>query len=225
MASSSRIKAQETREASALRSRRQRFAAPGGSHDRLVGLLARILPMGAGILAALMIITPLAPRGEVSFLLDRNKVAMIDERLAVNNAMYRGRDSDGRPFALMAGSAVQRSSAEGLVRMRDLVGQMALNDGPARISAEGGTYNIASEVVSVDGPVLLTASDGYRMVARGVSVNLKDRLITGDDGVSGEIPAGTFAAQTLRADLAERVLVLEGAARVTMVPGKLRIPQ
>lgn len=225
MAQSARNAARETHEASALRSRRRAFAAPGGSHDRLVGFLARFLPMGVGIVAALMVITPLAPRGEVSFLLDRTKVAMIDERLSVSNAMYRGRDQNGRPFALTAGEAVQRSSAEGLVRMRELVGQMSLNDGPARISASGGVYDIAGEVVAVDGAVLLTAADGYSMVARGVSVDLKQRLITGDDGVSGELPSGAFSAQRMRADLATRVLTLEGNARVTMVPGKLRIPQ
>ncbi len=225
MANTPRITAQETSEASALRSRRQEFAAPGGSHDRLVGFLARFLPMGVGIVAALMVITPLAPRGEVSFLLDRNKVAVIDERLSVENAMYRGRDEGGRPFALIAGEAVQRSSAEGLLRMRDLVGQMMLNDGPARLTATGGTYDIASEVVAVDGAVMLTASDGYSIVARGVSVDLKAQLISGTDGVSGEVPAGTFSARTMRADLSERIVTLEGDARVTMVPGQLRIPQ
>ena len=225
MANTSRITAQETIEASALRSRRREFAAPGGSHDRLIGFLARFLPMAVGVVAALMVITPLAPRGEVSFLLDRNKVAMIDERLSVENAMYRGRDEGGRPFALIAGEAVQRSSAEGLVRMRDLVGQMMLNDGPARLSANGGTYDIASEVVSVDGAVLLTASDGYSLVARGVSVDLKAQRVAGEGGVSGEVPAGTFSAQAMRANLSERVVTLEGDARVTMIPGKMRIPQ
>ncbi len=225
MAETARQAARETHEASALRSRRQRFAAPGGSHDRLIGFLARFLPMAVGIVAALMIITPLAPRGEVSFLLDRNKVAMIDERLSVSNAMYRGRDDNGRPFALTAGEAVQRSSAEGLVRMRDLVGQMSLTEGPARISASGGIYDIAREVVAVDGAVQMTAADGYAMVARGVSVDLKQRVITGDQGVSGALPTGTFSAQQMRADLATRVLTLDGNARITMVPGKLRFPQ
>lgn len=225
MAPPSRMAATETREASALRNRRQRFAAPGGSHDRLVGFLAKFLPMGVGVVAALMIITPLAPRGEVSFLLDRNKVAMIDERLSVANAMYRGRDDLGRPFAVTAGEAVQRSSSEGLVRMRDMVAQMSLNEGPARITAGGGAYDIASEVMRVDGPVLLSASDGYSMVARGVAVNLREQVITGDEGVSGEIPAGTFSARTMRADLEARVIVLEGDARARMVPGQLRIPQ
>jgi lipopolysaccharide export system protein LptC len=214
----------ETSEARALRSRRQHFAAPGGSHDRLVGFLARALPMAVGVIAALMVITPLSPRGEVSFLLDRNKVAMINERLSVDNAMYRGRDNKGRPFSLMAGEAVQRSSIEGLVRMQDLVAQMVLSDGPARLTAAGGTYDIDAETVAVDGPVRLTASDGYTMVADGVSVDLRARVMRGDAGVSGEVPAGTFSADTIRADLGARTLTLEGNARLTMIPGKLRMP-
>jgi lipopolysaccharide export system protein LptC len=214
----------ETTEARALRSRRQHFAAPGGSHDRLVGFLARALPMGVGVIAALMVITPLSPRGEVSFLLDRNKVALIDERLSVDNAMYRGRDDKGRPFSLLAGEAVQRSGAEGLVRMEDLVAQMMFADGPTRLSAEGGTYDIDAETVAVDGAVRLTAADGYAMIARGVSVDLKAREMRGDAGVSGEVPAGTFSADSIRADLSARTILLDGNVRMTMTPGQLRMP-
>jgi lipopolysaccharide export system protein LptC len=214
----------ETSEARALRSRRQHLAAPGGSHDRLVRVLARVLPMGVGVLAALMVITPLSPRGEVSFLLDRNKVALIDERLSVDNAMYRGRDNQGRPFSLLAGEAVQRSSAEGLVRMQDLVAQLLLTEGPARLSAEGGTYDIDRETVAIDGTVRLTASDGYRMTASGVSVDLKARTMRGREGVEGAIPAGTFSANSLSADLPSRTITLEGNARFTMTPGQLRMP-
>ncbi|MEE4207352.1 MAG: LPS export ABC transporter periplasmic protein LptC [Erythrobacter sp.] len=214
----------ETDEARELRSRRQHFAAPGGSHDRLVNFLARALPVGVGIVAGLMVITPLSPRGEVSFLLDRNRVAVIDERLSVDNAMYRGRDDRGRPFSLMAGEAVQRSSAEGLVRMQDLVAQILLPEGPARLAAEGGVYDIDREVVDVLGPVRLTAADGYSMTARGVSVDLRERVMAGDEGVEGAVPAGTFSADTIRADLGARTIALEGNARMTMIPGKLRMP-
>ncbi|MEM8726100.1 MAG: LPS export ABC transporter periplasmic protein LptC, partial [Pseudomonadota bacterium] len=212
----------ETTQAKELRSRRQHFAAPGGSHDRLVGFLARALPACVGIVAALMIITPLSPRGEVSFLLDRNKVAMIDERLSVDNAMYRGRDDTGRPFSITAGEAIQRSSAEGLVRMEDLIAQMLLPDGPARLTAPGGVYSIDEEVVEIEGAVQLNAADGYTMTARGVSVDLEARTMQGDNGVDGRIPAGTFSAQTMQADLTDRTVTLAGDARLSMVPGELR---
>lgn len=214
----------ETSEARELRDKRQHFAAPGGSHDKLVGFLARVLPLGVGILAALMVITPLSPRGEVSFLLDRNEVAVINERLRVDNAMYRGRDSQGRPFSITAGKAVQRSSAEGLVRMDDLVAQLLLKDGPARLTAPGGTYDIDREIVAIDGEVRLNTADGYSMIARGVSINLDKRSISGEGGVEGEIPAGTFSANRMQADLDARRVTLEGNARMRIIPGQLRMP-
>jgi lipopolysaccharide export system protein LptC len=214
----------ETNRAKALRNKRQHFAAPGGSHDKLVGFLARALPMGVGVLAALMIITPLSPRGEVSFLLDRNEVAVIDERLSVDNAMYRGRDNKGRPFSITAGEAVQRSSAEGKVRMEDLLAQLLLEDGPARLSAPGGIYDISEEVVDVMGTVRVRTADGYAVTASGVSFDLETRTMQGSGGVEGAVPAGTFSADRMRGDLDARTFSLEGNARLDMVPGKLRMP-
>ena len=214
----------ETSEAKKLRSERQHFAAPGGSHDRLVHILGRVLPMGVGIVAALMVITPLSPRGEVSFLLDRNKVAMINERMTVDNALYRGQDDRGRPFTLTAGEAVQQSSQEGIVRMRNLVASLLLNDGPARLSAGEGEYDINAEVVSIPGTIRLEAADGYSLLARNVALDLEARKISGDDGVAGAVPAGTFSADRLRVDLTERTVALDGNARLSMTPGKLRVP-
>ena len=211
----------ETSEAAERRSRRQRFAAPGGSHDQLVKLLATALPMAVGVVAALMVVTPLSPRGEVSFLLDRNKVAMIDERLRVDNALYRGQDNRGRPFSLTAREAVQRSSAEGIVRLDDLVARLLLDDGPAQLDAGTGAYALDDEVVTVDGAVTMRAADGYSMLLRDVAVNLATRTAVGAGGVSGATPAGTFSANRLEADLGERTVALSGNARMRMIPGQL----
>ena len=214
----------ETQDAKVLRSRRQHWAAPGGTHDRLVKFLAAALPMGIGVIAALMVVSPLSPRGEVSFLLDRNQVAMIKERLRLDNALYRGTDNKGRPFSLTAGSAVQRSSAEGIVRLDDLVARILLTDGPARLTAPAGQYALAAQQVAVDGSVRMEAADGYRMMASGVSVDLRNKTLAGAGGVEGAVPAGTFRADRLTADLSARTITLSGNARLNMVPGKLRMP-
>ena len=171
-----------------------------------------------------MVITPLSPRGEISFLLDRNKVAVIEDRLRVDNALYRGADNQGRPFSLTAGEAVQRSSAEGIVRMNDLVARLLLEEGPARLSAQAGLYDIDEDTVAVTGPMRMIAADGYRMMARDVSVDLETKQLVGAGGVEGAIPAGTFSADRLTADLSARTVTLTGSARLRMEPGKLRMP-
>lgn len=213
-----------TAAADQIRSKRQRLAAPGGAHDRLVKFLAVVLPAAIGVVAAMMVITPLSPRGEISFLLDRNKVAIAEDRVRVDSALYRGLDDRGRPFSIRAGKAWQRVSTEPVVRMRELVGSLLLRDGPARLEAPQGRYDFEQQLVEVDGQVRFTAADGYRLMARGVNIDLAARRVVGSGGIEGAVPAGTFSADTIRADLDERTVSLNGNARLRMAPGELRIP-
>ena len=207
------------------RTMRRLWAASGSRHDRVVRILRYGLPLVIGVVAAVLVFSPFTQRGEISFLLDRNKVAIAEDRLRVDNAMYRGIDNRGRPFSLTAGHAVQRSSAEGVVRMEDLKARILLAEGPGVISAGNGRYDIRSDVVNVDGPVSFTASDGYRMIARDVAIDLGTRKLTGQGKVEGTIPSGTFSADHISADLGERTVALYGNARLQMIPGKLRMPQ
>jgi lipopolysaccharide export system protein LptC len=213
-----------TQAADQIRDKRRLWAAPGGSHDRKVRMLARWLPGMVGVVAAAMIIGPLFPKGEISFLLDRNKVAVTGERIRVYDAMYRGEDGKGRPFTVTAGSAVQVSAREPIVNMRYLAARIRMEDGPAQLTAVAGAYDYEAETVSVTGPVEFTAADGYRMTTSHVAIDLKNRLVTGTGGVSGAVPAGTFSAERIVADLEARTVALEGNARLRMAPGKLRMP-
>src|SRR3954466_16059432 len=101
-----------SRQADQIRTQRQRFAQPGSTLDRTVKWLAIGLPALVGAVVATMLIAPLSPRGEVSFLRGRNKVAVSNDRLRVAEAVYKGEDKKGRPFALSAGNAVQVSASD-----------------------------------------------------------------------------------------------------------------
>lgn len=214
-----------TVEADLQRTRRQAYAAPGGPLDRIVRLLAVGLPALVGVVAALMVITPLGPRGEVSFILDRNKVDVAEDRLRIDEAVYRGQDERGRPFSLSAGQAVQRSASEPLVRMRDLVARILLSEGPSVLKADAGRYDFDADTVAIDGQLALETADGYRMTARGIAIDLRQKLLVGSGGVEGAIPAGTFSADAIRADLDARTIALVGNARLRMVPGQLQMPR
>ncbi|MCT2401601.1 LPS export ABC transporter periplasmic protein LptC [Novosphingobium mangrovi (ex Huang et al. 2023)] len=212
-------------EAIQIRNRRRHFAAPGGSHDRLVAFLAKALPAAIGVVAAVMILVPLSPRGEISFLLDRNKVAVTNERLKLEDASYIGQDDHGRDFVVTAGTAVQKSAATPIVEMLDLSARMDLNDGPARIAAPRGAYNYDTEKIDISGPVQFDAPDGYRMSTSNVAIDVKKQVAVGSGGVEGSVPTGTFRAESMKADLENRTVTLEGNARLHMTPGKLRIPK
>ncbi|MBK6412656.1 LPS export ABC transporter periplasmic protein LptC [Sphingopyxis sp.] len=204
------------------RTMRRLWAASGSSHDRVVRILRYGLPLVIGVVAAVLVFSPFSQRSEISFLLAKDKVDMATERMKVTRAEYRGQDAKGQPFALLAGSAVQKSSAEPIVRMTDLSGAIRLTDGPATIVARNSAYNMETEKVAVPGLVQVKSADGYRIDASNVSIDLKTRTLTGQGGVNGTLNIGNFSANQLSADLDQRIVRLQGNARLRINQGVLK---
>ncbi len=200
------------------RSRRKRWARPGSGHDHIVRTLLMVLPAGIGVLGAFLVMAPLFMGGDVSFVLDKNKVDVASERLRIQSARYRGADAKGQPFVLRAGSAVQKSSAEPIVQLSDLTAGIRLSDGPAEVRAERGRYDMESEKVAVDGPINFRTSDGYRLDTRDSTIDLKTRRLTGTGDVDGSTPLGSFRGNRMTADLDRRTVRIDGNARLRIDP-------
>ena len=204
------------------RRKKRSWAAPGGLHDVLVRLLKILLPAGVGVLLAYLLLSPLSKNREISFLLDKNKVDVAGERLKVQSAQYRGLDNQGRPFTIDAERALQATSAKPVVDIDGMAASIALADGPARIQATKGRYDMDAQKVDVLGPILITAADGYRLETRDVQVDLNNHSLASNKGVQGKMALGSFTADELRADLPSRRVVLSGRARLHIVQGALR---
>lgn len=204
------------------RTMRRMWAASGSSHDRVVRILRYGLPLVIGVVGAVLVFSPFTQRSEISFLLAKDKVEVAKERMRVTRAEYRGQDSKGQPFALIAGSAVQKSSAEPIVRMTGLSGAIKLQDGPATIAAASGQYNMDTEKVAVPGTVQVRGADGYRIDASNVDIDLKNRSLVGQGGVNGALNIGNFSANRLDADLDGRVVRLSGNAHLRINQGVLK---
>jgi len=204
------------------RVRKQSWAAPGGAHDYVVRLLKIALPALIGVLTAYLAMAPLRKGPEISFILDKSKVETTRERMRVQTARYRGQDDQGRPFTLDAASAVQVSSSDPVVAVTGMEARMALENGPARIQADRGRYNMQKETVNVIGPILFTAADGYRLETSDVAVDLNSRTMASRGRVDGRIPLGRFSADRMTVDLPSREVTLSGRARLHIEQGGLR---
>jgi lipopolysaccharide export system protein LptC len=205
-----------------VRSARQVWAAPGSRHDRLVGTAQWALPMLIGVLAAFLVMAPLTMGGDVSFVLDKNRVDVAKERLKIQAAQYRGQDAKGQPFTLDAGSAIQRSSAEPVVELSRLAAAIRLQDGPARLTANTGRYDMETEQVKVIGPIAFRGPNNYTLDTSDATVDLKSRRMQSAGEVTGTVPQGTFRGDRLRADLEARTVTLDGNARLRITPARAR---
>ena len=204
------------------RRERPRWAAPHSPHDRVISFLRVALPIGIGVLTAFLVMAPLTHNAEVSFVLDKSRVAVAQERMKIQAATYRGADQQGRPFSLTAGSAVQHSSHDRVVQLQQLQAQLQMNTGPARIVADRGLYNLDNQQVTVGSPVHFTAPDGYRLNANQATIDMETRRMRSDGAVTGTVPQGDFSASSMSADLESHSVSLDGRAHLRIVPGRAR---
>ena len=204
------------------RVRKQGWAAPGGVHDAVVRFLKVALPVAIGVLFAFLLLAPLSKGDEISFLLDKNRVAVAEERMRVQAARYRGQDVQGRPFTIDARQAVQATSADPIVDIMGMAAQIRLEEGPAVLRATQARYNLETEKVQVPGPITVRTADGYQLDTRDVLVDLNARTLASQQRVEGRMPLGTFSADRMTADLQTRVVRLDGRARLHIVQGGIR---
>jgi lipopolysaccharide export system protein LptC len=201
---------------------KQQWAVPGSQHDRLIRIAKIGLPSAVGVLIAFLALAPLDKRSDVSFILDKNKVENAPERMRVDLARYTGEDNQGRPFAIVARSAIQRSSEEPIVDISGMMARLMLPQGPATISANLAHYNLDEQMVRVVGPVRVSGPEGYRLDTSDVQVDLKQRTVAGSGGVQGRMKLGQFSAGRLTADLGARTVTLDQGARLKIVQGAVR---
>lgn len=198
---------------------KQQWAVPGSQHDRIVRLAKIALPVAVGMLIAFLALAPLDRSGDSSFILDKNKVDNAPERMRVDVARYTGQDESGRRFTIVAQSAVQRSSDLPIVDIRGMLARLLLPQGPVTMAADLARYNLDEHILRVVGPIRVTGPEGYRLNTRDVTVDLRQRTVTGSGDVQGEMELGRFSAGRLRADLGERTVTLDQGARLKIVQG------
>ena len=204
------------------RSTKQRWAIPGGAHDRVVAWTKIGLPMAVGVLIAILMLAPLDKRDDVSFILDKKKVDSAPERMRVEAARYTGSDDKGQLFSIRAERAIQRSSDVPLIDIAGMSARLSLANGPVSLAANRGRYDIDAQRLAIDGPVSLAGPDGYRLSTSDVLVDLKARHLQSAGPVTGSMRLGSFEAGQLEADLGERTIHLTGGARLKIVQGAVR---
>jgi lipopolysaccharide export system protein LptC len=207
------------------RRRRRTWAKPGSSHDRVVAVARVTLPASVLLLVLALGLAPLTSGRDISFVLSKDRVAVASERMRVSQALYRGEDEKGQPFSLTARSAVQQTSADPVVKLDTLAARIALQGGPATLSAPKGTYNMTNQKVGLDGPVAFRSADGYRLDTHDVDLDMQTRKLASRNPVTGQMPLGHFSADHMTADLDGKIVVLNGHARLHITQQKATSPK
>lgn len=201
---------------------KRQWALPGSRHDRVVRWMQLGLPVIGVLVLVALLFAPLTGSDEVSFILDSKDVDQAEERMRVERARYTGEDNKGRPFTIVANRAVQETSAVRVVEIRGMAARLDMETGPVTMVAARGNYAIEDKLVRVDGPLTVTAPDGYELEANDVVVDIGERRLESEGAVTGKMRLGSFSAGKLEADLATRTITLSERARLKIEQGAVR---
>lgn len=201
---------------------KQRWALPGGAHDRLIRYFKIGLPMAVGILLAVLALAPLDRQDDVSFILDKNKVQSAQERMRVQSARYAGVDDRGQRFEISAKRAIQPTSDVPVVDIEGIFAELQLAQGALNLAANAGRYDLDRKLLQINGPIRVAGPDGEYLATRDVNVDFGSRELESSGPVSGRLQLGPFSAGRLKANLNDRTVSLEGGARLKIEQGTVR---
>ena len=202
--------------------RKRHWAEPGSRHDRLVRTTKFVLPILIIGLLLILAIAPFDQRGDVSFILDKNKVDAAQERMRVEAARYTGTDDKGQKFSINADRAIQPTSDRPIVDIVGMRARLDLERGPLSIVALKGSYNLDEQKVAIIGPVRVAGPDGYRLETRDVGIDLRKRHLVSRGRVIGNMRLGRFEAGRMTANLGTREVVLSDGVRLNIRQGAIK---
>ncbi|TAL01831.1 MAG: LPS export ABC transporter periplasmic protein LptC [Rhodospirillaceae bacterium] len=165
-------------------------------YSRFVGRMKIALPVVAGLILLLVLLLPQFRAENERFRVGVKTLTDItSDTLSMINARYVGTDDQGRPYAITAASARERSSADKAIDLVSPKADLITGDGNwLKVSATTGVYDRNLQVLDLAGQVDVYQQQGYEVHSTAAHVSIKDRSATGDQPVSGKGSFGTIAA-------------------------------
>jgi lipopolysaccharide export system protein LptC len=172
----------------------------GGLHSRIVAILKVGLPLVAlGMLSALFLIQTgdgLEPGGLV---FSEGDIADLGRGLTISNPTFTGATRGGDRFRFEAREVVPDAAPPTTAAIGDLVGRLEFESGGAvDLQATAGDLDIPAEALALSGDVRIETSDGYKVRAERVDLDLAAGTLEAGDTVATEGPFGTIDSASLR---------------------------
>lgn len=174
------------------------MATGPGLHSRVVAVLKVGLPLVAvGLLASLFLIqNDDRLGGNVVF--SPGDVEALGSGLRIDNPTFTGTTRSEDSFRFTAALVEPDAAPPQRARITTLAGTLHLHNGPeVTVSAERGDLDIPTQRLDLSGQVVITTSDGYRMVTDKATIDLRaGAFVAGDEvattGPLGEITSGSL---------------------------------
>jgi len=129
---------------------------------------------------------------------------------------FHGIDRNGRPYTVIADSAVQDVPNE--MKLVNINGEMSFNDGWMSLLSNQGELNMEKKTTELHDSVDLFSSSGYEFITDKAHVDMGKSAANGNDPVKVQGPLGTLNATGFSADGKANVIHFKGPVEAILYP-------
>jgi lipopolysaccharide export system protein LptC len=176
----------------------RRAARAGGFHTRLVTVLKIGLPLMAVAMLLSLFLSPGEERFERGIVFSEADIEALGEGLRISRPVLTGATRDDDPFRFTAEAVVPDAAPPTRAAIDRLAGTINFLGGQTFwVQAPVAELDFETQVMEASERVTVTSSDGYRISADRMVLDLLAGTLEAEGSVDGEGPMGTITAETM----------------------------
>jgi lipopolysaccharide export system protein LptC len=191
-------------------------------HSRCVRLLRVGMLVGiAGALLAVVIANYAPPIGGFRLPGELGKLVIKGTKITMQQPRLAGYTSDSRAYEFTANTAAQDINKPDILELQQIHAKMEMRDNSfVNMSADTGTYNVKSEMLTLHDNITLVSSTGYEGRLTEAVVDVSKGDVVSEKPVWVKLLNGFLNAQRLNVDDEGAVVRFGGGVAMTLQPGK-----
>ena len=212
--------------ASAGASQRTRAFHAAALHSGRVRVLRRAMMGGAvAVMVAIVAFAVFDPFGKSVSGLSVSSVGVDGSKVTMARPRLSGYRSDGRPYEIVASSAVQDLKVPTKFELHDMDARLTMLDkSVTHVTAALGTYDSSLDLMELNSAVHITSDSGLDVRARDAHVEFKSGAVTTANPVTVAMRGDTIEADSMRMIDSGKQVTFEGHVRTTILPGEAPQP-
>ena len=146
-------------------------------------------------------------------------VGLSGSRVTMQHPKLTGFRSDGRPYDLLASSAVQDARTPSLLELHDIDAHVTMADqSVVHIVSESGLYDSSKETMQLKSAIHLTNDKGLDAHLQSAFIAFKTGLVDTHEPLTVVMSTGTVTADSMHMTDNGAHVIFEGHVRTTVTP-------
>ncbi len=192
-----------------------------------IALLRKVMPTLTVIVFIALVLWPVLNSKEGSFTLAIDRLEERDENAKLVKPRYVGIDKYNHPVNISAEMAFRKSNDDKESYLKNLLANMQMRDGTGiKIRATNGMLDSEAQKIILDGTVTIATESDFNLATDQALFLINEKIATGENGVSGAMPFGTFSADKFHVNVDQEIIKLKDKVKMHFDPNEpIELPE